>query len=217
MAIKKLNLALATVAALFAGTAAAAPITFQNWWSNPVSSGDKLFTLVNYTNNGGWNTQNASADFLNSGSLYTVNLSNLQGVTANNTFVYRIDITGTSGNVFNQFRVSENDVLGNTGAGTTTRIYSDASLTNQIFSQSLLQTQVGSVHSFASDLTSIWISTSTTGVSSADRLANMTYNITQRTSTQPGVPEIDAVTGTGALTLMVGAVALVGERRRRRG
>lgn len=33
--------------------------------------------------------------------------------------------------------------------------------------------------------------------------------------TQPGVPEIDAAAGTGALALLVGAVALLRERRRR--
>lgn len=37
------------------------------------------------------------------------------------------------------------------------------------------------------------------------------------TTTPPtGVPEIDAISGTGALTLMAGALALAGERRRRR-
>lgn len=30
------------------------------------------------------------------------------------------------------------------------------------------------------------------------------------------IPEIDALAGTGALTLMAGALALAGERRRRR-
>ncbi|MGZ8250538.1 MAG: VPEID-CTERM sorting domain-containing protein [Methylomagnum sp.] len=34
--------------------------------------------------------------------------------------------------------------------------------------------------------------------------------------TPPSVPEIDAISGTGALTLMAGALALAGERRRRR-
>ena len=65
----------------------------------------------------------------------------------------------------------------------------------------------------AGGYTHLRVETSVTVNSGA--LTQISQSFTQNGTTQ--VPEIDALTGTGALTLLAGAVALAGERRRRRG
>lgn len=50
----------------------------------------------------------------------------------------------------------------------------------------------------------------------ASGVVSLWYDFNRAPPPPNGVPEIDAVAGTGALTLLVGAVALAGERRRRR-
>jgi len=196
--MKKLLCSIATLI-LLAGQASAAPISVSQWTDLVV--GDKTYTKI--ANSANINGSDVEAVFAN--PTYSLNLSNLSTVTTNFTLDYSIAISGPL--FFNLVRTSQNDILGNTTAGSTVEVFSDAFAT-LLFSDNLIQTDAAPAHFFAGNLNKIWVRYTSTGVDGSNSLSNMTTDVTQR-ERLTAVPEPSSLVLCG-----LAAVGLVVARRR---
>ena len=171
--MKKVFLLAAMFLAMGSQVAHASLIT--NWETNPITVGDKLYTYVAATP--GLESV-ASVDATEVAGVHSFNLSNLNGITANGNYLkYHIHVTDP----FNSFLfniVSENAVFGDTVAGSTTTVYSDAAFSNLVNTTILKGTQAGGLFNTAG-LKDLYIQTLITNVSASHKIANVTFDVTQ--------------------------------------
>jgi len=182
--------------ALLAIASPAYAVTAADWLANPIVTGDKTFTLNSYTG-----LDHASVDItaVDNGLVHSLNVGGLNG-TANN-FTLNFTVTVSSGsNTISASRVSQNDVFGNTTAGSTT-------LTTGGYSDTLNGSTAGPINSHTPGTTSITFDTASFGVNGSNFLSNITYDVQQ----VAGVPEPSTFALAG-----LAVVGLVIARRRAR-
>jgi hypothetical protein len=185
---------------LLASQASADTIKVSEWES--LVAGDKTFTKL--FNSG--DISDADVQAFNLNPVFSLNLSNLGAVASNFSLDYSIEINAGT-NVFDQFRVSQNDIFANSTAGTNVSVYSAAMFlpANLLWTtQSLLGTGVTPSKMFVPDLTKVWVRYESFGVDLNNRLSNISGDVTQRS---PGatVPEPSSlfVYGLSALGLVL--------------
>jgi hypothetical protein len=175
-------------------------ITIAQWTGNPIVSGDKTYTLNSAS---GLTDAAVDVNVVDNGLVHSLNLSGLNN-TANN-FGLNFTVTVNSGpNVIKNSRISQNDVIGNTTAGTTNLTTGGGSYTDN-----LLGTQTGNVNTHG--VTSITFDTTSSGVDGSNFLSNITYDLTQETPPPPGIPE----PSTFALAGLAVAGLVIARRRAR--
>ena len=168
--MKKFLLSLALVA--FA-TPAWAGTTIAQWASNPIISGDKTYTLISQS---GLDVAGVEAsDSIPpafGGLLHSLDINGLQNISGNFSLSFKVTINSGS-NTIKSTRVSQNDILGNVTAGSTT-------LTNPgAFTDTLNGTQAGLTRAQGAGVTEVTFSTSTFGIASGNALSTLTYDVLQ--------------------------------------
>lgn len=160
-----------------------AAVTVATWTGAPTSAGDKKYTYLSSGNDAQLITF-SSVDASESGPIHIFNLSNLADVSTNNVLRYTIEVTDLT-NFFWINQVSENTAFGSSTVGSVTKVYSDAWVT-QLNSTTLTGTQSGPILATGSGLQQIWVETTMTGVDGANRLANITFSLSQTSA----IPEV---------------------------
>jgi hypothetical protein len=163
-----------------------AAVTVAAWTGAPTSAGDKKYTYLPPSVPGADADliTFASVDASESGPIHIFNLSNLADVPVNNVLRYTIEVTDLT-NFFWINQVSENTAFGSNTVGSVTKVFSDAWVT-QLNSTTLTGTQSGPILATGSGLQQIWVETTMTGVSGANRLANITFSLSQTSA----IPEV---------------------------
>jgi hypothetical protein len=178
--MKKFLLSLALVA--FA-TPAWAGVTIAQWIANPIISGDKTYTLLSES---GLNVAGVeAADSIPpafGGLLHSLDINGLQNISGNFSLSFKVTINSGT-NTIKSTRVSQNDILGNTTAGSTTTTNPGA------FTDTLNGTDAGLTHNQGAGVTEVTFSTSSFGISSGNALSTLTYDVLQQTPPPPAIPE----------------------------
>ncbi len=168
--MKKFVLSLALLAF---STPAWAAITIADWATTPIVSGDKTFTLISET---GLNVAGVevspSVPPVFGGLLHSLDINGLQNVAGNFSLSFKVTVNSGT-NKIKSTRVSQNDILGNTTAGSTTTTNPGA------FSDTLNGTAAGITRVQAPDITEVTFSTSTFGISAGNALSTLTYDVLQ--------------------------------------
>jgi len=195
--MKKFLLSLAVLA--LTSPAFAAPVSIATWSAAPIVAGDKTFTYVSHT---GLLDPSILVDANDLGLSHSLNLTNLGPESSNFTLNFTITVNAPPNKIIGT-RVSENDVIGNTTAGSTTITSSGATT----YSDTLVQSQQGPINPW-NYVTSVDFAVSSNGIDGANRLSNMTFDVVQGT---PPVPEPSTFALAG-----LAVVGLVIARRRAR-
>jgi len=164
--------------AILAVASPAWAVTIADWNQTPIVSGDKTYTLNSAS---GLGDAAVDVNVVDNGLVHSLNLSGLNNTS--NNFSLNFTVAVTSGpNAIVKSRISQNDVLGNTTAGTT-------NLSNPgAFGDTLNGTQQGTLNSYASTNTSVTFDTISFGVDGSNFLSNITYDVLQAVP-PPAVPE----------------------------
>jgi hypothetical protein len=152
-------------------------LTVADWAANPIVSGDKTYILNSAS---GLTDPAVAVSVVDNGLVHSLNLSGLNNTS--NNFALNFTVTVNSGpNVIKDSRISQNDVLGNTTAGTT-----NVTTGGGTYTDVLAGTQTGNVNNHG--VTSITFDTISSGVDGSNFLSNITYDLNQETP-PPVIPE----------------------------
>jgi len=195
--MKKFLLSLAVLA--LTSPAFAAPITIADWSASPIVAGDKTFTYVSHT---GLLDSNIRVDANDLGLSHSLNLTGLGPESSNFTLNFNISVNAPPQKIVGT-RVSENDVIGNSTAGSTTITSSGATS----YTDTLVQSQQGPINPW-NYVSSVAFAVTSNGIDASNRLSNMTFDVVQGT---PAVPEPSTFALAG-----LAVVGLVIARRRAR-
>jgi len=175
--MKKFLLSLAIVAMASPAWA----VTIAAWSTNPIVDGDKTYTLNSAT---GLSDQNVDVQVVDNGLVHSLNLSGLNNTANNFSLNFTVSINSGS-NYIAKSRISQNDVLGNSTAGTSNTSTGNA---GGPFIDNLILTQVGTLNSYGTTNTQITFDTTSSGVDGSNFLSNITYDVLQSLPPNP-VPE----------------------------
>ena len=175
--MKKFLLSLAIVAMASPAWA----VTIAAWSTNPIVDGDKTYTLNSAT---GLSDQNVDVQVVDNGLVHSLNLSGLNNTANNFSLNFTVSINSGS-NYIAKSRISQNDVLGNSTAGTSNTSTGNA---GGPFTDNLSLTQVGTLNSYGTTNTQITFDTTSSGVDGSNFLSNITYDVLQSLPPNP-VPE----------------------------
>ncbi|HBH54288.1 MAG TPA: hypothetical protein DDY91_20580 [Planctomycetaceae bacterium] len=175
--MKKFLLSLAIVAMASPAWA----VTIAAWSTTPIVDGDKTYTLNSAT---GLSDQNVDVQVVDNGLVHSLNLSGLNNTANNFSLNFTVSINSGS-NYIAKSRISQNDVLGNSTAGTSNTSTGNA---GGPFTDNLSLTQVGTLNSYGTTNTQITFDTTSSGVDGSNFLSNITYDVLQALPPNP-VPE----------------------------
>jgi len=196
--MKKLLLSLAVLA--LATPAMAAPLTIADWAAAPIVAGDKTFTYVSHT---GLLDSNIRVDANDLGLSHSLNLTGLGPEDSNFTLNFTITVNTPPQKIIGT-RVSENDVIGNSTAGSTTIASSGATS----YTDTLIQSQQGPINPW-NYVDTVAFAVSSSGIDAGNRLSNMTFDVVQ------GQPPVIPEPSTFALAGLAVAGLVIARRRAR--
>jgi hypothetical protein len=222
--MRKLLLVVSALTTLSCATALAAPINIVEWdtnrgWSD-ISVGDKVYSYAGCfepgcpNNENEWWKNSQVEVTLVSGTTWSFNNSSLNTVTGNFSFLFTITIQNTRNTpslYFATSRLSVTDVEGSVGVTTTATIHGlgypaygpemGMDISTLLNSTSVTQSGAAATQTYGSNLQTLIVSISTTGITANNLLSNITLDVTQRAAASVPEPASVALLGGGLLGL----------------